>query len=61
MMLMNCLFNHLLDICVVIFLDDILVFSKNLDDHDKHLNQVFQILQANKLYANPKKCSFYQS
>jgi len=61
MTLMNHLFNHLLDICVVIFLDDILVFSRNLDDHDKHLNQVFQILQANKLYANPKKCSFYQS
>ncbi|XP_073363438.1 uncharacterized protein [Aegilops tauschii subsp. strangulata] len=44
----------------LVFFDDILVFSFSLEEHKVHLAQVFDILQANKLYARMEKCSFGQ-
>ncbi|XP_052622996.1 uncharacterized protein LOC128128159 [Lactuca sativa] len=43
---------------VVVYLDDILVYSKSLEDHLVHLKQVFETLRAQKLYGKQEKCSF---
>ena len=40
--LMNDIFRDMLDICVIVYLDDILVYSKNDEDHEKHVRQVLQ-------------------
>ena len=57
--LMNTLFNQHLDQFVIVYLDDILVYSKSLEEHRQHVRTVLQILQDNKLYANPDKCIFF--
>lgn len=49
---------HEFDDFVVVFIDDILVFSKNEEEHEKHLRMVLQTLQENKFYAKLKKCEF---
>src|ERR1044072_7434356 len=57
---MNRIFHPLLDRFVVVFIDDILVYSKNEEEHrEEHLRQVLQILRAKKLYANAAKCEFW--
>ena len=43
---------------VVVYFDDILVYSKNLDEHINHLHCVLTVLRKEKLYANLRKCSF---
>jgi hypothetical protein len=43
---------------VVVYLDDILIFSKTAEEHLSHLRQVLQTLRENQFYANPKKCDF---
>ena len=43
---------------VVIYFDDILIYSKTKDDHLNHLRQVCQSLRQDSLYANRKKCEF---
>jgi len=58
---MNRLFVGYIDDFVIVYLDDILVFSKTPEEHEVHLQKVLEILQENKLYANPKKCSFFQT
>lgn len=55
---MNTVFAHLLRKCVLIFMDDILVFSKSMEDHLKHLEEVFQILQNNQFLLKRSKCAF---
>ena len=56
------LMNHVLCAClgkfVVVYFDDILVYSKSLDEHIGHLRHVLEILRKEKLYANLKKCTF---
>ena len=47
------------DFCIV-YLDDILIFSKTKEEHDQHLQQVYEQLWSAKLYAKPSKCEFYQ-
>jgi hypothetical protein len=56
--LMNVVFQSLMRKCVLIFMDDILVYSPSLEDHATHLNPVFQILQEQQLYAKRSKCLF---
>lgn len=41
---------------LVMYFDDILVFSKNKEDHMEHLREVLQALRVNKMYLNLKKC-----
>jgi hypothetical protein len=57
------LMNHVLRafICkfVVVYFDDILIYSKEIDEHISHLRQVFDVLRKESLYANLKKCDFY--
>ncbi|GKC68033.1 transposon Tf2-12 polyprotein [Tanacetum coccineum] len=56
--LMNDLFRPHLRKFVLVFFDDILVYSKNLDDHLQHLSTVLEILATNRLYAKITKCCF---
>uniref|UniRef100_A0A151UEZ2 Retrovirus-related Pol polyprotein from transposon gypsy n=1 Tax=Cajanus cajan TaxID=3821 RepID=A0A151UEZ2_CAJCA len=59
------LMNHVLSDCigkfVVVYFDDILVYSKTLEEHLGHLRQVLIILRDNHLYANFEKCTFCQN
>ncbi|KAE9271682.1 hypothetical protein PF001_g28270 [Phytophthora fragariae] len=57
--LMRKLLSHLL--FVVVYLDDICIFSRSMADHVEHLRQVCEVLRANKLYARPDKCDFGQA
>lgn len=58
MRLMNHIFKPFIGRCVVIYFDDILVFSKTLELHLSHLRQIFTVLRDQKLYANKTKCQF---
>ncbi|QRV96371.1 Retrotransposable element Tf2 protein [Ceratobasidium sp. AG-Ba] len=55
---MNDIFRDILDVYVIIYLDDILVFSKNEADHEKHVREVLSRLQKHNLYCNLAKCFF---
>jgi hypothetical protein len=57
--LMNRVFRFYLDKCVVVFIDDILVYSSSYLEHEKHLRKVLEILRENKLYAKLDKCEFW--
>ena len=59
MYLMNKVFMEYLDKFVVVFIDDILVFSKNKEEHEEHLRLVLQNLRENQLYAKLSKCDFW--
>ena len=56
--LMNRVFHSYLDQFVVVFIDDILVYSKDAQEHDHHLRIVLQILRENMLFAKLSKCDF---
>ena len=58
MYLMNKVFMEYLDKFVVVFIDDILVYSKNEEEHEEHLRLVLQKLWKNQLYAKLSKCEF---
>jgi hypothetical protein len=58
--LMNKLLANHLRKNVLVFFDDILIFSKTLEDHKIHLAQVFEILRNNQLFAKLTKCEFAQ-
>ena len=55
---MNDIFSDLLDVSVIIYLDDILIYSNNPADHKKHVCEVLCRLCENGLYAHPDKCHF---
>jgi len=57
---MNELFADLLDIYVIVYLDDILIYSENLKEHKKQIKEVLRCLKANRLYVSPSKCEFHQ-
>ncbi|KAL4339993.1 hypothetical protein GQ457_08G031450 [Hibiscus cannabinus] len=57
--LMNRVFHEYLDRFVVVFIDDILVYSRTEEDHDRHLRLVLQTLLENQLYAKLSKCEFW--
>ncbi|KAA3473672.1 DNA/RNA polymerases superfamily protein [Gossypium australe] len=57
--LMNRVFQPYLDQFVVVFIDDILVYSRTEVDHDAHLRIVLQILREKQLYAKFSKCEFW--
>src|SRR6266508_4264785 len=59
MYLMNSVFMTELDVCVVVFIDDILVYSKNEEEHAKHLQLVLDRLREHQLYAKFSKCQFW--
>ena len=55
----NTVFSDLLDVCVIVYLDDILIYSADMTSHKKHVQEVLQQLHANSLYAKPEKCEFH--
>jgi hypothetical protein len=59
MNLMNKVFMEYLDKFVMVFIDDILVYSKNDSDHEEHLRMLLQKLRGNQLYAKYSKCEFW--
>jgi hypothetical protein len=59
MNLMNKVFVEELDKFVVVFIDDILVYSKSVEEHEQHLRVVLGKLRAHKLYAKFNKCEFW--
>jgi hypothetical protein len=59
MYLMNKVFMEYLDKFVVVFIDDILIFSKTEEEHEKHLRLVLEKLRSNQLYAKFGKCEFW--
>ena len=52
---MNNIFADLLDVCIIVYLDNILIYSENLQDHKQQVKEVL-----NSLYAAPNKCLFHQ-
>ncbi|KAL2236228.1 UNVERIFIED_CONTAM: Transposon Tf2-12 polyprotein [Sesamum indicum] len=59
MALMNRTFQEYLDHFVIVFIDDILVYSRDRDEHEQHLRMVLQILKEKELYAKLSKCEFW--
>ncbi|KAL5805446.1 hypothetical protein ACOSQ4_028179 [Xanthoceras sorbifolium] len=57
--LMNRIFRPYLDQFVVVFIDDILVYSQTAEDHDRHLRVALQILREKQLYGKLSKCEFW--
>lgn len=60
MHLMHQTFRDYLDEFVIAFLDDILIYSKTPEEHEKHVRKVLQILRDNKLYAKESKCELFK-
>ncbi|GJT59300.1 putative nucleotidyltransferase, ribonuclease H [Tanacetum coccineum] len=57
--LMNRIFHEYLDKFVIVFIDDILVYSKSEEEHEQHLRIVLEILRQKKLYVKFLKCEFW--
>ncbi|WVZ58548.1 hypothetical protein U9M48_008814 [Paspalum notatum var. saurae] len=56
--IMNQIFAPMLRNSVLVFMDDVLIYSKTLDPHVQHLEQVFQIVQSHQFYIKLSKCAF---
>src|SRR5882757_3493085 len=56
---MNDIFADMLDVCVVVYLDDILIYSPDKATNRKQVQEVLRRLHANGLFAKPEKCDFY--
>ena len=59
--LMNHVLKPLISKYVVVYFDEILVYSGSEEEHTKHLHQVLSILAQDKLYENLEKCHFFSS
>jgi len=57
--LMNRVFKEYLDKFVIVFIDDILIYSKSIQEHEQHLRMVLETLRRNQLYAKFTKCEFW--
>jgi hypothetical protein len=58
MYLMNSVFMDYLVKFIVVFIDDILIYSQNKEEHEEHLKMVLQWLREHQLYAKLSKCEF---
>ena len=56
---MNDIFADLLDVCTMIYLDDILIYSSSMSDHMLHVQEALQHLWDNRLYTSAEKCEFH--
>jgi hypothetical protein len=55
---MNRMLHEYLDDFIIVFLDDILIYSKSEEEHERYLSLVLETLQKNQFYAKLKKCAF---
>ena len=60
MCLMNNIFSKYLDMFPLVFLDGILIYFKNEEEHMEHVRLTLKLLRKNKLYAGLRKCDFYE-
>ena len=58
---MNTILRDGLDRFVLVFLDDILIYSRTKEEHEKHIRAVLDRLRSEKFFGRIKKCDFYQS
>jgi len=56
---MNNIFSDLLDVCVIIYLDDILIYSNNMSEHHWHIKEVLKCLHKAGSYAKAEKYEFH--
>ena len=56
---MNNIFSDFLDVCIVIYLDDILIYSNNISKHHQHVKKVLKCFCKAGLYAKAEKCKFH--
>ena len=56
---MNDMFSDLLDVCIVVYLDNILIYSDDIMQHRSHVKEVLKRLQKVGLYTKAEKCEFY--
>ena len=59
MALMNRVFQPYLDKFVIVFIDEILIYSRSAEEHEDHLRTVLQTLREERLYAKFSKCEFW--
>lgn len=57
--LVNRAFHKYLDDFVIVFMDDILIYSNNEEDHERYLRMALEMLMKNKLYAKRNECDFW--
>jgi len=55
----NTIFADMLDVCIVVYLDDILIYSKDMESHQQHVREVLRRLWLHGLFAKPEKCEFH--
>jgi len=55
----NEVFSDLIDVSVIVYLDDILIYSNNLAEHRKHVKEVLRQLRKHGLFARTNKCKFH--
>jgi hypothetical protein len=60
MCLMNNVLGKFLDKFVLVFIDDMLIYSKNREEHEEHVRLVLQVLREHQLYSKFNKCDFFQ-
>ncbi|KIN98910.1 hypothetical protein M404DRAFT_30878 [Pisolithus tinctorius Marx 270] len=51
----------MLDVCIVVYLDDILIYLQDMESHCEHVKEVLHCLQKHGLYAKPEKCEFHSN
>ena len=59
MCLMNNVLSKFLDIFVLVFIDDVLIYSKSREEHEEHLKLLLQVLREHQLYDKLNKCDFF--
>jgi len=59
--MMNRVFKPFLDMYVIVFIDDILIYSRDAREHANHLRAVLQTLREHQLYAKFSKCEFWMN
>jgi len=55
----NTIFADMLDVCIVVYLDDIIIYSEDMESHQQHVWEVLHRLWLHGLFAKPEKCEFH--
>ena len=58
---MNNIFGDLLDVCILVYLNDILIYSDSEEEHRHHVQEILRHLRQHHLYAHADKCFFHVS